>query len=195
MLLHDVAELLDFAVSAESAIDALKHLVTLFARITGRPSSDLSASAPSAISVPHPKPHAAKPKPVPLQPPDGSLPALADEFVPKSPCSLRLLFPDGQQADATQWKLALGRVMEWLSSRGLLTSAQCPMPDRAGKSRHLVSTGKLHPSGKPFVEPRELPGGLWYESNYDGKECCENAIHALQRCGVDPESVHWAPLA
>jgi hypothetical protein len=94
---------------------------------------------------------------------------------------------DGTKFPVTKSKEVLIFTANWLIQKRKLARSNCPIP--LGPKRYLVSVSPMHPSGKEFVSPRELSGGLYLETNLSTKDCIKHSKRLLEICGVDPRKL------
>jgi len=107
--------------------------------------------------------------------------------VPVITQSLTEMKIDGTRFPVTKSKEVLIYTANWLIQKRKLTRAICPI--FLGPSRYMVNVSPIHPSGKEFRSPRELPGGLYLETNLSTKDCIKHSRRLLETCGIDPRKL------
>ena len=97
-----------------------------------------------------------------------------------------LQFPDGTIAQTTTWRDVVTEIVRWLSVKGALTAADCPIMSNNPKAkRYMVHTIPKHRDGARFRAPREVKG-FHIELNYDLRSLCQVAQHIIWRVGQAP---------
>ncbi|MBI5833272.1 MAG: hypothetical protein HZB16_13325 [Armatimonadetes bacterium] len=178
---------LQFAISAGTALAALNQLVSLFGLVAGH----INALAVPKATTPLPAAETQPTKSLPHRV-DG-LSLLADLVVSGSKVPASIQFPNGDQVQVSSWASVLKSVGLWLVASARLSAEQCPVPDAGGKKRFIVNTSPVHKDGASFKNAHQLGGGILLESNYSAGSCVTNALHLLKVCGVDPDTVRWTP--
>ena len=108
--------------------------------------------------------------------------AASDLFGSPRPTHLRL--PDNSEAPIGLWKNVLQETAKWLVRQGKLGPHNLPV--RRGRRRYIASTQPVHASGKPFVESREVGGGIYVETkNHSTSSLMNVTAHLLQHCGIN----------
>lgn len=151
---------------------------------TGVGGGNISEGGPG-ISVPG----APTPGIGPRQLPSTSAPGAPPSWVPLSQLQPRkgdkapqsLCFPDRSEKPIRRWVDLPVETVHWLSDKGLLTAAQCPI--QYG-SRYLVNLSPIHSDGKPFTQGKQA-GSFHIEANYNGSDQVRNTRLVLQHVGQD----------
>ena len=94
-----------------------------------------------------------------------------------------MLFPDGNRAELNVWVNLPLKTVDWLSTNGHLTRANCPI--KSGRSRHVVHTSPNHGNGKAFKQAHDA-NGFYIEGNNSRVSHISNAVTVIERVGQDP---------
>ncbi len=98
-------------------------------------------------------------------------------------------FPDGSEHQLQAWYDLVLQTVGWLWSKGVLTSSS-----NSGYSttvRHWFHNEAVHPSGKPFFNPKPVAGtSLIVEANLSRFESTRRAKALMSHCGQDLSRVH-----
>ena len=98
-------------------------------------------------------------------------------------------FPDGSEHQLQAWYGLVLQTVGWLWSKGVLTSSS--ISGYSTTDRHWFHTEKVHPSGKPFFNPKPVAGTpLIVEANLNRLESARRAKALMSRCGQDLSRVH-----
>ena len=90
-------------------------------------------------------------------------------------------FPDSSRVSIRYWVGVMEETVRWLTDRGLLTAADCPI--QRG-TRNLVATRPEHPRGQT---PRfKRVNSLYFDRDYTGPDLVENSRTVIQHVGQDP---------
>lgn len=105
----------------------------------------------------------------------------------KAPAAIR--FWDNSIRDGAHWYQILTLTVEKLYGDGLLKVEDTPV--NLGKNRYLIHTKPIHPTGKQFGAKKQvgLPP-LYIEVNQGSESILKSTISLLQKCDIDPSSVH-----
>ena len=106
---------------------------------------------------------------------------------PKRPEFIR--FPDGTKHRLKAWYDLVLQSIEWLWYKELLTADSVSRFSTA--HRHLFHTDAVHPSGKPFFNPKQVAGTpLTFEANLSSFESTKRAKTLMSQCRQDLSRVH-----
>ena len=96
----------------------------------------------------------------------------------------------GNSHKVNEWADFSQLISTWLIETGRLERKDCPVSVTTSK-RCLVNTVPAHPDGKPFFDHsrRQLPKGMWIETNQGANQHVQYAFRLLRKFGVDPNSV------
>ena len=90
-------------------------------------------------------------------------------------------FPDSSRVSIRYWVGVMEETVRWLTDRGLLTAADCPI--QRG-TRNLVATRPEHPRGQT---PRfRRVNSLYFDRDYTGPDLVENSRTVIRHVGQDP---------
>ena len=108
------------------------------------------------------------------------------EYEPQSYERLsEIKFPDGTTKKVMYQKEIITEATRWLVSRGLLqpnNPAHCPITNN---TRHLISTGDIHPNGINFESPRWVDG-VFVETKAGNKQNVRYTRKIITTVGQDP---------
>ena len=103
-------------------------------------------------------------------------------------CPKSIRFLDRTEYPVHHWYDLVLSTVQWLWSNRLLTADDTAR--FSSESRHLVHTKTVHPSGKEFFSPKQVPGtSLTLESNLSGSACLRKTKELLEGCGQSPAFV------
>lgn len=98
-------------------------------------------------------------------------------------------FPDGSERRLKAWYDLALQSIEWLWSKKLLTSDT--ISKFSTSHRHLFHTDAVHPSGRPFFNPKQVAGTpLFFEANLSSFEATKRAKALMVGCRQDLSRVH-----
>ena len=98
-------------------------------------------------------------------------------------------FPDGSEHQLQAWYDLVLQTVGWLWSKGVLTSSS--IPGYSTTVRHWFHTEAVHPSGKPFFNPKPVAGtNLIVEANLSSLESARRSKVLMNHCGQDLSRVH-----
>ncbi|MXY92942.1 MAG: hypothetical protein F4Y42_05770 [Caldilineaceae bacterium SB0664_bin_27] len=98
-------------------------------------------------------------------------------------------FPDGSERRLKAWYDLALQSIEWLWSKRLLTSDT--ISKFSTSHRHLFHTDAVHPSGRPFFNPKQVAGTpLFFEANLSSFEATKRAKALMFGCRQDLSRVH-----
>ena len=98
-------------------------------------------------------------------------------------------FPDGSEHRLQAWYDLVLQTAAWLCSKGVLESGDST--EFSTVERHWLHTKAVHPSGKPFFNPKPIAGtDLIAETNLNRFESTRRAKVLMSRCGQDLSRVH-----
>ena len=98
-------------------------------------------------------------------------------------------FPDGSEHRLQAWYDLVLQTVAWLCSKGILESGDTT--EFSTVERHWLHTKAVHPSGKPFFNPKPIAGtDLIVETNLNRFESTRRAKVLMSRCGQDLSRVH-----
>ena len=105
----------------------------------------------------------------------------------KPPSAIR--FPDGSARDIRYWWQLAAFTAEWLWSKGRLTADHIPCG--LTKGTYILNTEAVHPSGKPFLNPRTINGMPFAIEAHGSKiQSVAKTKFLMERCDVNPADVH-----
>ncbi len=108
------------------------------------------------------------------------------EYAPKSRERLsEIKFPDDTSVGIKYQKAIIIEVTRWLIRRGLLqphNPAHCPI---SGNTRHIISTGNVHPNGDYFTNPVEVEG-VFIETKAGNMQTVRNTCKIITTVNQDP---------
>lgn len=102
---------------------------------------------------------------------------------PFAPPPAQLRRPDGSTRELRSWKDLLVEVARHLVKAGALTAAHCPLA--TSRSRYLIHTEAVHPSGKPFFAPVRA-GALWLETHAAARDIARRSNLLIRAGGGNP---------
>lgn len=184
--------ILDISIASAPAHELALKLLLLWRPNLASDGPPVQASTPVLGDVPRPeaKPAAVEATPAP-GPPEPGWVALSEYDRPAgTPCPAAIRFWDGSERPLRYWNEIVTFVAEKLYADGRFSVAD--MPIAGGGSRSSVHTKPEHPTEKQFESYKRIEGTppLYVDTWLDAKGCRRSAIRLLQRCGVDPASVH-----
>ncbi len=139
-------------------------------------------ATPVAVATPPPEPKPPEPAPpAATETMEGWISLAELEGRPYSK-PRQLLCPGGEVVPAKNWTDLIAQLALWLVESGYLSEANTPI--QHGK-RYLLATEPIHPSGKPFINARQV-GPLWLNSNYAASDHVRNARRILEQADVSP---------
>ena len=94
-----------------------------------------------------------------------------------------LFLPLGQPETTTKWVPLVSRITEWLVEAGHLKESQLPL--RLGPKRYFLSTEPIHPTGKKFVDGRQV-GSLWLEAHLSHNDKITHTCNMIRSAGMNP---------
>lgn len=98
-------------------------------------------------------------------------------------------YPDGCEHRLQAWYDLVLQTASWLCSKGTLESGSTAKFSTA--DRHWLHTKAVHPSGKPFFNPKPIAGtDLIAEANLNRFESTSRAKALMSRCGQDLSRIH-----
>ena len=128
----------------------------------------------------------------PIDPDPDPDPAPQSEWIPISEYEPQpyerlseIKFPDDTSVEIKYQKEIITEATRWLVSRGLLqphNPAHCPITNN---TRHLISTGNIHPNGISFESPRCVDG-VFVETKAGNKQNIRYTRKIITRVGQDP---------
>ena len=177
-------QMLDLKISASPSYQSALNLLLLW-----RPnlSSAQPAQARKTIAAVPPADNPAPPAPAPK-----SWVSLAKFVIrPGAKCPKSIRFLDRTEYPMKNRYDLVMRTIQWLWSNEMLTEDN--ISDFSTKSRHLVHTEAIHPSGKKFFNSKCVEGTpLYLEANLSGADSLKKTKILLERCGQSPAFVQLA---
>ena len=136
--------------------------------------------APTLSSTPSPAP--------PIEPGWVSL----SEFNPPTGATppARVRFPDENVQEVKNWRTLVVETIKWLWSEHLLTQDNLPVPRGPNSKQYIVNIEPVHGTGTNFHHSVSIAGTpLFFDGNV-GVSAPDRVRTLLQRCNVDPATVH-----
>ena len=99
-----------------------------------------------------------------------------------------------QEYEVSKWTEFTQLIGRWLVQSGRLQRHDCPVIVSRSKTKCSVNTTATHPDGKAFALPKELPNGLWIETNRNARQHVEMSQRLITKFGENPDAVkiHFA---
>ena len=120
------------------------------------------------------------------------LPGLADGLELGSQPPHRLRFPDGSRREVEEWIDVIYEAANWLYINGHLTDSLCPIKLPRSRTRYLVATKPVHPTGRKFFSPRKV-GTLYLEAHASSTTILRYTEQLIRIVGEDPARFHVIP--
>ena len=96
-----------------------------------------------------------------------------------------IMFPDDTKSGLTAWNSIPIETSRWLIRINLLSERNCPIQRPNAKTRYILNSEPVHPTGRAFEEPKQVET-LYLDVDYNGRTLADNTRVIISQLGQDP---------